>query len=82
MERMGRGHHGEFSEGRLSALESHGGVVMVMVVMVIVGTLKGGPSLGMKEDEWNSFHVLNLLYVRSPLHVGLRGIKSPELCIK
>jgi len=29
MERMGCGDHGEFSEGRLSALESHGGVVMV-----------------------------------------------------
>ena len=45
METMGCGDHGEFSEGRLSALESHGGVVMVMVVMIF-GTLKGGPMKG------------------------------------
>lgn len=60
MERMGCGHHGEFSEGRLSALESHGGVVMVCGDDGdLVGTLKGRPSFGMKEDEWNSLHLLN-----------------------
>jgi len=44
MERMGCGDHGEFSEGRLSALESHGGMVMVCGDDGdLVGTLKGRP---------------------------------------
>lgn len=60
MERMGCGDHGEFSEGRLSALESHGGVVMVCGGdLVMVRHLEGEAIFGMKEDEWNSLHLLN-----------------------